>query len=90
MGSLLDKLLEAIPEVKSDGIKFAEILSVASTLPQAVKETRIEALTTAILSLSETVIVEMKKGEFEELYGKGSDGSQLISDRLGSTKLKIQ
>jgi len=78
--NLLKKLLAAIPEVKATAIISAEGLPIASALPQGVDETRIAAMTAALLSLSERAIIEMKKGEFEELYVKGSDGSLLISN----------
>lgn len=77
---ILKRLLAAIPEVKTVAIISAEGLPIASTLPQGVNETRLESMTAALLSLSERVIIEMKKGEFEELYVKGSDGSLLISN----------
>jgi len=77
---ILKKLLAAIPEVKATAIISAEGLPIASALPQGVDETRIAAMTAALLSLSERAIIEMKKGEFEELYVKGSDGSLLISN----------
>ena len=79
-GDILKKLLGAFPEEISAAIVSAEGFPIASTLPQGVDETRIAAMTAALLSLSERAIIEMKKGEFEELYVKGSDGSLLISN----------
>ncbi|MFX1556097.1 MAG: roadblock/LC7 domain-containing protein, partial [Promethearchaeota archaeon] len=74
----LKKLLGAIPEVKAAAIVSAEGLPIASALPQGVDETRIAAMTAALLSLSERAIIEMNKGDFDQLYVKGSDGYLLI------------
>jgi predicted regulator of Ras-like GTPase activity (Roadblock/LC7/MglB family) len=78
LDELLKKLLGAIPEVKAAAIVSAEGLPIASALPQGVDETRIAAMTAALLSLSERAIIEMNKGDFDQLYVKGSSGYLLI------------
>lgn len=78
LDDLLKKLLGAIPEVKAAAIVSAEGLPIASALPQGVDETRIAAMTAALLSLSERAIIEMGKGDFDQLYVKGSSGYLLI------------
>jgi predicted regulator of Ras-like GTPase activity (Roadblock/LC7/MglB family) len=78
LDDLLKKLLGAIPEVKAAAIVSAEGLPIASALPQGVDETRIAAMTAALLSLSERAIIEMNKGDFDQLYVKGSTGYLLI------------
>jgi len=78
LDDLLKKLLGAIPEVKAAAIVSAEGLPIASALPQGVDETRIAAMTAALLSLSERAIIEMSKGDFDQLYIKGSSGYLLI------------
>ena len=74
----LNKLLGAFPEVKSAAIISAEGLPIGSALPQGVDETRIAAMTSALLSLSERAIIEMDKGDFDQLYIKGSEGYLLV------------
>jgi predicted regulator of Ras-like GTPase activity (Roadblock/LC7/MglB family) len=78
LDDLLKKLLAAIPEVKAAAIVSAEGLPIASALPREVDETRIAAMTAALLSLSERAIIEMQKGDFDQLYIKGSDGYLLV------------
>ena len=78
LDDILKKLLAAIPEVKAAAIVSAEGLPIASALPQGVDETRIAAMTAALLSLSERAVIEMEKGLFEQLYVKGSDGYLLV------------
>ena len=76
--SILNKLLGAIPEVKSAAIVSAEGLPIASALPQGIDETKIAAMTAALLSLSEMAIIEMNKGDFDQIYIKGSEGYLLV------------
>jgi len=74
----LNSLLGTIPEIKSAAIVSAEGLPIASALPIGVDETKIAAMTAALLSLSEMAILEMGKGEFDQLYIKGSEGYLLV------------
>ena len=74
----LNKLLGAIPEVTSAAIVSAEGLPIASALPQGVDETKIAAMSAALLSLSKKAIIEMSKGDFDQLYIKGSEGYLLV------------
>ncbi len=82
MGSRFDELLKqfitANPEVKEAAIISVEGLPIASALPQSVDETKISAMTAALLSLSETAIIEMRKGNFNQLHIKGSKGYLII------------
>jgi predicted regulator of Ras-like GTPase activity (Roadblock/LC7/MglB family) len=78
LDDILKKLLAAIPEVKAAAIVSAEGLPIASALPQGVDETRIAAMTAALLSLAERSVIEMEKGLFDQLYVKGSDGYLLV------------
>jgi hypothetical protein len=75
---ILKRLLAAIPEVKAAAIVSVEGLPIASALPQGVDETRIAAMTAALLSLAERAALEMNKGEFEQVYVKGSSGYLLV------------
>ena len=74
----LRKLLASIPEVKAVAIVSNEGLPIASGLPQGIDETRLAALTAALRSLAKCSFIEMKKGEFNQLYIKGSNGYILV------------
>ena len=78
LDDILKKLLTAIPEVKAAAIVSAEGLPIASALPQGVDETRIAAMTAALLSLAERSVIEMTMGEFDQLYVKGTLGYLLV------------
>ncbi len=80
LDEILKKLLAAMPEVRAAAIVSAEGLPIASALPQGVDETRIAAMTAALLSLAERAVIEMDKGEFSELYVKGTDGYLLVME----------
>lgn len=78
LDEILKKLLAAIPEVKAASIVSVEGLPIASALPQGVDETRIAAMTAAILSLGERAAQEMNKGDLEQIFVRGSDGYLLV------------
>jgi len=68
---------------QNSGLKAARIVStegmpIASALPEGVDETKIAAMTAALLSLAKMSVIEMKKGEFDQLYVKGTDGYLLV------------
>jgi len=78
LDDILKKLLGAIPEIKSVAIMSTEGHPIASALPQGVDETRIAGMTSALLSLSERAIIEMGRGDFDQLYIKGREGYLLV------------
>lgn len=75
---ILKKLLRANLEIKAAAIISAEGLPIASVLPQSVDETKFSAMTATLLSLSERAIIEMRTGNFNQLYIKGSEGYLLV------------
>ncbi|MFX1277606.1 MAG: roadblock/LC7 domain-containing protein [Promethearchaeota archaeon] len=75
---ILRKLLSAIPEVTAAAIVSVEGLPISSALAADIDETRIAAMTAAILSLAERAIHEMNKGDFQEILIKGTDGYLLV------------
>ncbi|MHA1293005.1 MAG: roadblock/LC7 domain-containing protein [Promethearchaeota archaeon] len=78
LDDILKKLLAAIPEVKAAAIVSVEGLPIASALPAQIDETRIAAMTAAILSLAERAVHEMEKGDFEQILVRGSEGFLLV------------
>ena len=75
---ILKKFIAANPEVKAAAIISVEGLPIASALSQNVDETRISAMTAALLFLSERAIIEMRKGNFDQLHIKGSEGYLIV------------
>ena len=71
---ILKNLLASIPEVQSAAVVSIEGLPIASALPPDVDETRIAAMTAAILSLAERAAQEFGKGMFEQVFVRGQLG----------------
>ncbi|MFX0075727.1 MAG: roadblock/LC7 domain-containing protein [Candidatus Hermodarchaeota archaeon] len=86
---LLKKLLGAVPEVKAALIISIEGLPIASALPVGVNETKVAAMNAALLSLAEKAIIEMRKGDFDQLYIKGSEGYLLVMQAGPSAVLTV-
>jgi predicted regulator of Ras-like GTPase activity (Roadblock/LC7/MglB family) len=78
---LVDQL-RALQSTSSD-IEAAIIVSVdgltiASALPEYLEEDRISAMSAALLSLSESISGELKKGSLEQVYIKGTEGFVIL------------
>ncbi len=71
---ILQKLISSIPEVKAAAIVSVEGLPIASALPRNVDETRVAAMTAAMLSLGERAAQEFEKGDLEWVYVRGIEG----------------
>jgi len=80
--------LGAIPEVISAAIVSAEGLPIAFAFPPGIDERKVAAMTATLLSLSEKVILEIGKGDFDQLYIKGSEGYLLVM-QAGPDKVLI-
>jgi len=74
----LNRLIGRIPGVTSIFVVSDEGFPIAYALPLGTDETKIAAMTAALLSLSERAIIEMGKGDFDQLYIKGSEGYLLV------------
>ncbi len=68
----------SLPGVKATIIISTEGLPIASAFPHEVDEIKIAAMTASLLSLSKRAIIEMKKGDFDQLFIRGSDDYILL------------
>ncbi len=78
LDDILKRLLASIPEVKAASIVSVEGLPIASALPRNVDETRVAAMTAAMLSLGERAAQELEKGELEQVFVRGTDGYIIV------------
>jgi len=62
---------------------------IASTLPKSVDKERNTALTAALLFLAEKLVIESEKGDFTQMYIKGSDGYLLFLPLVPNAALII-
>ena len=82
---ILKELESSIPEIEAAAIVSAEGLPIASALPRDVDETRVAAMTAAMLSLGERAAFELGKGELEQVFIRGQKG-YIISMAAGEEK----
>ncbi|MFW9876450.1 MAG: roadblock/LC7 domain-containing protein [Candidatus Thorarchaeota archaeon] len=78
LDSIVEKLIDTVPEIKAATVVSVEGELLASDFPQDVEETTIAVMTAALLSLAESAITMIKSGEFEQLLIQGKDGYLLV------------
>jgi len=89
LDDILKRLLASIPEVKAASIVSVEGLPIASALPRNVDETRVAAMTAAMLSLGERAAQELEKGELEQVFVRGTDGYIIVMGAGSNAVLTI-
>lgn len=78
LDDILKKLLAANKEVKAVAIMSVEGLPIASVIPRGVDEVRIAVMASVLFSLGKRSIIEIRKGDFDQICIKGSDGNLLV------------
>jgi predicted regulator of Ras-like GTPase activity (Roadblock/LC7/MglB family) len=78
LDNLLENLIDSIPEVNAATLVSTEGEILASVMPKDVEETTVAVMIAALLSLAESAITLIKRGEFEQLYVRGNDGYLLV------------
>jgi len=76
--AILKRLLSNNPSITIATISSIEGLPILSLIPREYNEMIISAMVATLLSLSERAVIEMKIGEFKQLYIKGIDGYLLV------------
>lgn len=71
---ILNNMLASMPEVQSVAVVSIEGLPIASVLHRNTDETKISAITAAILTLAELATQEFGKGFFEQVFVRGQYG----------------
>ena len=71
-------LLDTIPNVNAAILVSTEGKIIASALPYGVDDTKIATMMAGLLSIAEKSVMELKKGEFDQLYIKSSNGYLLV------------
>ncbi|MFX1366937.1 MAG: roadblock/LC7 domain-containing protein [Promethearchaeota archaeon] len=78
LDNILEKLIDSIPEVNAATLVSTEGEILASVMPKDVEETTIAVMIAALLSLAESAITLINRGEIQQLYIKGIDGYLLV------------
>nr|MDO8082223.1 roadblock/LC7 domain-containing protein [Candidatus Freyarchaeota archaeon] len=76
---ILKDLEASVPEIQAAAIVSVEGLPIAAQLPSDVDETRVAAMTAAMLSLGERAAQELGKGELEQVFISGKEGYILVT-----------
>lgn len=80
INKILKELIMMVPEIEGVALVTEEGLPIAAVLPEGADETKIAAMTAAILSLGEQASRELGKGELEQIYVKGRNGYIITMD----------
>ena len=69
----------AAPDIEASAVVSVDGLIMASALQQGIEEDRVSAMSAAMLSLGERISSELGRGNLEQVYIKGQDGSILVT-----------
>ena len=75
---ILDELDSKVPAIEALAVVSVEGLPIESKLPQEIDETRVAAMTAAIISLGERAAMELNKGILEHILVRGTNGILLV------------
>ncbi len=75
----LRSMQAAAPDIEASAVVSVDGLIMASALQQGVEEDRVSAMSAAMLSLGERIAGELGRGNLEQVYIKGDNGSILLT-----------
>ncbi len=75
----LRELQASTSDVEAAAIVSVDGLSIASSLPADIEEDRVSAMSAAMLSLSERIADELRRGSLQQLYVKGQNGYVILT-----------
>ncbi len=75
----LRSMQASAPDIEASAIVSVDGLIMASALQQGVEEDRVSAMSAAMLSLGERISGELGRGNLEQVYIKGDNGSILLT-----------
>lgn len=70
----LSKLLSTSGEIEGAAIVSEDGLIIASALQQNIEEGRVAAMSSAMLSIGDRIVLELKRGNLEQIFVKGDAG----------------
>jgi len=76
--ALLHMFLLKNPSINAAAVITTEGLPILSAISHRLDETRIAAMSATLLSLAERAIEEMERGDFNELFIKGTEGYLIL------------
>ncbi|MFX0070999.1 MAG: roadblock/LC7 domain-containing protein [Candidatus Hermodarchaeota archaeon] len=85
----LNNLLYTVPNVNAALLVSTEGNLISSAVPYGFDDIRIATMITALLSIAEASVKELKKGEFDQLFIKSSHGYLLVMEAGPNAVLAI-
>lgn len=76
----MEELDANVPAIEAVAVVSIEGLPIESKLPANIDETRVAAMTAAMLSLGERASLEVGKGELERIFVESRDGFIILMD----------
>jgi predicted regulator of Ras-like GTPase activity (Roadblock/LC7/MglB family) len=79
--NLIDRLRalqDSSPDIEGTAIVSVDGLTIASALKEEFEEDRVSAMSAAMLSLGERIARELGRGEMDQVYIKGENGSVVL------------
>ena len=79
--NLIDRLRalqDSSPDIEGTAIVSVDGLTIASALKQEFEEDRVSAMSAAMLSLGERIAGELGRGNLDQVYIKGENGSVVL------------
>lgn len=70
----LQQLQAGSPDIEASAVVSVDGLIMASSLPSSVDEDRISAMSAAMLSLGDRIASELKRGQLNQVYIRGTNG----------------
>jgi predicted regulator of Ras-like GTPase activity (Roadblock/LC7/MglB family) len=70
----LRDLQAGTPDIEASAVVSVDGLIMASSLPAGVDEDRISAMSAAMLSLGDRIASELKRGQLDQVYIRGTQG----------------
>jgi len=78
LNKALADLQASSADITACAIVSEDGLIMASSLPQGIEETRVAAMSAAILSMGTRAAMELRRGALEQLFVRGEDGYLIL------------
>lgn len=79
LGHILQNFVSSTSDVQGAALVTPDGLPLASTLPGAMDEERVSAMSAAMLSLGERIGKELARGGIDRIYVEGDDGYGILT-----------
>ncbi len=74
----LRALQASMADIEASALVSEDGLVIASALPQGIEETRVAAMSAAMLAMAGRSAMELRRGTLEQVYVKGNDGYAVV------------